>query len=203
MTSVHLLHDYLLSILLPLSILVTTLLMRVYTSSALHSFPSHLERIETAWTLIPALLLITIAIPSLTLLYTESDTLTSSSNSLLFKVTGYQWYWHYDLADHSSLLSYDSFMEPSTLITPMSLRKLEVDLEVSLPYSSLIHYLISSKDVIHNWALPHFSLKIDALPGRVNSQTLSLNSIGKFYGQCSELCGANHRFMPINLVVHY
>lgn len=154
-------------------------------------FPaSYAYQLEYLWGLLPASVLCFLAMPSLFLLYK----LDAVSNPLVTaKVTGHQWYWSYSTGPNCV----DSYMVPEEDLEPGDLRLLEVDNRLILPYGVGCRILISSEDVLHSWAVPSLGLKADAVPGRLNILDLVLLKVGVFYGQCSEICGANHRFMPI------
>ena len=155
------------------------------------------QQIETIWTIIPALILITLALPSLRLLYLL-DELTSPNITL--KVIGHQWYWIYEYSEFPNI-SFDSYIIPSSDLNPGDFRLLEVDNRLVLPIKSEIRVLVSSIDVIHSWTVPSLGVKADAIPGRLNQLTINSSRPGIFYGQCSEICGANHSFIPIILEI--
>ena len=167
----------------------------------------HGAAIEIAWTSIPALILLFIAIPSFALLY-SMDEITQPSVSV--KAIGHQWYWTYEYSDYQTnddtegtfgaeggSIQFDSYMIPTDELTEGQLRLLEVDNRVVLPIEKHVRLLITSADVLHSWAVPSLGVKCDAIPGRLNQTSIFLNREGVFYGQCSELCGVNHGFMPI------
>ena len=155
------------------------------------------QQIETIWTIIPAIILVTLALPSLRLLYLL-DELTAPNITL--KVIGHQWYWSYEYSEFPNIL-FDSFIIPSIDLNPGDFRLLEVDNRLVLPIKSEIRVLVSSIDVIHSWTVPSLGVKADAIPGRLNQLTINSSRPGVFYGQCSEICGANHSFMPIILEI--
>nr|UZH97788.1 cytochrome c oxidase subunit 2 [Meghimatium bilineatum] len=150
------------------------------------------QTLEFLWTILPAGLLVWLALPSLRLLYLLDE---QHQNSYTVKAIGHQWYWSYELANQE--IAFDSYMLPENSLSQGMYRLLEVDKRVLMPYG--IHSLLitTSADVIHAWALPSAGLKVDAVPGRLNSMNMNLNIPGIMYGQCSEICGANHAFMPI------
>jgi len=154
--------------------------------------------IEIAWTVTPSLILMLIAIPSFALLY-STDELVDPSITL--KAIGHQWYWSYEYSDYASSdessILFDSYMIPEDDLELGQLRLLEVDNRVVLPVQTHIRVIITSADVLHSWAVPSLGIKCDAVPGRLNQTSLFLKREGVFFGQCSELCGANHGFMPI------
>jgi len=158
----------------------------------------HGTTIEIAWTITPSIILMFIAVPSFALLY-SMDELTDPS--ITIKAIGHQWYWTYEYSDYSSAddqsIVYDSYMIPEDDLDLGQLRLLEVDNRVVLPINTHIRVIITSADVLHSWAVPSLGVKCDAVPGRLNQISVFLKREGVFYGQCSELCGANHGFMPI------
>ena len=160
---------------------------------------THSNVLEIVWTVIPALFLLSIAVPSFSLLY-SLDELVNPSVTL--KIVGHQWYWSYEYSDYAELasgesLNFDSYMINEDDLTDFSFRLLEVDNRVVLPIFMHIRLLITSSDVLHSWAVPSFGIKVDACPGRLSQVSLFIKRIGVYYGQCSEICGVNHGFMPI------
>ena len=160
-----------------------------------------LERqiIECVWTIIPAIILIQIAIPSLILLYILDESIDSS---ITIKVIGHQWYWSYEYTDFWSIsnnnqIEFDSYIIPSNELEENMFRLLDVDNRTIIPYNINIRILISSADVLHSWTIPSLGVKADAIPGRLNQLKFISQRPGIFFGQCSEICGANHSFMPI------
>jgi len=160
-----------------------------------------LERqiIECIWTIIPAVILIQIAIPSLILLYILDESVDSS---LSIKVVGHQWYWRYEYTDFWAVsekvqLEFDSYMVPRNELEEGMFRLLDVDNRTVIPFNVHVRILISSADVLHAWTVPSLGVKADAVPGRLNQVKFIAQRPGLFYGQCSEICGANHRFIPI------
>lgn len=158
---------------------------------------SHNTTIEIIWTCIPSLILVAIAIPSFGLLYAMDDVIDPE---ITIKAIGHQWYWAYEYSDYHldhNTISFDSYMLPETDLKLGQLRLLEVDNSVVLPMGVYIRVNVSASDVLHCWAVPSLGIKIDAVPHRINSGVLFLQRLGVFYGQCSEICGVNHGFMPI------
>nr|UFI48544.1 cytochrome c oxidase subunit II [Amalda australis] len=151
------------------------------------------QEIETIWTVVPAVILVFLALPSLRLLYLLDEV---GNCSLSVKTIGHQWYWSYEYSDFSSI-EFDSYMIPSDELEPGDFRLLEVDHRMVLPTQTDIRVLVTSADVIHCWAVPSLGVKVDAVPGRLNQLSFFIKYPGVFYGQCSEICGANHSFMPI------
>nr|ASY97965.1 cytochrome c oxidase subunit II [Spilomantis occipitalis] len=151
------------------------------------------QYLEILWTVIPAVVLIFIALPSLRILYLIDE----NNNPLLtLKTIGHQWYWSYEYSDFLDI-EFDSYMIPNNDMYSYNIRLLEVDNRTTLPMNTLTRILITSEDVIHSWTIPSIGVKADATPGRLNQATFWFNRPGIFYGQCSEICGANHSFMPI------
>lgn len=151
------------------------------------------QEIETIWTIIPAVILIFLALPSLRLLYLLDEV---GDCSLTLKRIGHQWYWSYEYSDFLNI-EFDSYILPTEDLSDGDFRLLEVDHRVVLPTETDIRVLVTSADVIHSWAIPSLGVKADAIPGRLNQLSFFIKHPGIFYGQCSEICGANHSFMPI------
>nr|ULC83664.1 cytochrome c oxidase subunit II [Hippotragus equinus] len=188
-------HDHTLMIVFLISSLVLYTISSMLTTKLTHTSTMNAQEVETIWTILPAIILIMIALPSLRILYMMDEI---NNPSLTVKTMGHQWYWSYEYTDYEDL-SFDSYMIPTSELKPGELRLLEVDNRVVLPMEMTIRMLISSEDVLHSWAVPSLGLKTDAIPGRLNQTTLMSTRPGLFYGQCSEICGSNHSFMPIVL----
>nr|QEJ81479.1 cytochrome c oxidase subunit 2 [Luciola sp. FM20] len=186
-------HDHTMMILMMITLIVMHVIMSIMTNKYINRYLLEGQMIELIWTIFPAITLIFIALPSLQLLY-----LLDEMNSPLMSVKsmGHQWYWSYEFSDFKNT-EFDSYMIPSNEQKKMYFRLLEVDNRLTLPTTTQIRMMISSTDVIHSWTIPSSSVKIDATPGRLNQTTLYMNRIGVFFGQCSEICGTNHSFMPI------
>nr|YP_008378881.1 cytochrome c oxidase subunit 2 [Avahi laniger]AGM47375.1 cytochrome c oxidase subunit 2 [Avahi laniger] len=188
-------HDHTLMIVFLISSLVLYIISLMLTTELTHTSTMDAQEVETVWTILPAIILILIALPSLRILYMMDEITTPS---LTLKTMGHQWYWSYEYTDYKDL-SFDSYMIPTSDLKPGELRLLEVDNRVVLPTEMSIRMLISSEDVLHSWTVPSLGVKTDAIPGRLNQATLMTSRPGIYYGQCSEICGANHSFMPIVL----
>nr|YP_009416692.1 cytochrome c oxidase subunit II [Cheirogaleus major]ACJ36173.1 cytochrome oxidase subunit II [Cheirogaleus major]ACJ36174.1 cytochrome oxidase subunit II [Cheirogaleus major]ACJ36175.1 cytochrome oxidase subunit II [Cheirogaleus major]ACJ36176.1 cytochrome oxidase subunit II [Cheirogaleus major]ACJ36177.1 cytochrome oxidase subunit II [Cheirogaleus major] len=188
-------HDHTLMIVFLISSLVLYIISLMLTTELTHTSTMDAQEVETVWTILPAVILILIALPSLRILYMMDEITTPS---LTLKTMGHQWYWSYEYTDYENLC-FDSYMTPSSDLKPGELRLLEVDNRVVLPTEMSIRMLISSEDVLHSWTVPSLGVKTDAIPGRLNQTTLMTSRPGIYYGQCSEICGANHSFMPIVL----
>lgn len=169
---------------------------------------THNKILEIIWTILPSFVLILIAIPSFSLLYAMDEIIDPS---ITLKIIGRQWYWCYEYSDldicldevtqdqmfKNANLEFTSYMIPTDELQLGQLRLLEVDNSVVLPIYTHIRLIITAGDVLHAWAVPSLGIKMDAVPGRLNQASLFIKRPGKFYGQCSELCGINHGFMPI------
>jgi len=154
--------------------------------------------LEIIWTVIPAIILMIIAVPSFTLTYSIDEIVTPD---LTIKIIGHQWYWSYEYDDavliEDEIVEFDSYLVPEEDLQLGQFRLLEVDNRIVLPVNKHIRILLGSTDVIHCWTIPSFGLKLDACPGRLNQTSLYIKREGVYYGQCSEICGINHGFMPI------
>nr|YP_008578365.1 cytochrome c oxidase subunit II [Micronycteris megalotis]CCW28874.1 COX2 [Micronycteris megalotis] len=188
-------HDHTLMIVFLISSLVLYIISSMLTTNLTHTSTMDAQEVETIWTILPAIILITIALPSLRILYMMDEI---NNPSMTIKTMGHQWYWSYEYTDYTDLC-FDSYMIPTPDLKAGELRLLEVDNRVVLPMETTIRMLISSEDVLHSWAVPSLGLKTDAIPGRLNQTTLLATRPGLYYGQCSEICGSNHSFMPIVL----
>lgn len=158
---------------------------------------THNTTIEVVWTIIPSIILVLIAIPSFGLLYAMDDIIDPE---VTVKAIGHQWYWSYEYSDYVSTagqINFDSYMVPEDELSFGQLRLLEVDNSMVLPVGTYIRINITAADVLHSWTVPSIGVKIDAVPHRINSGIIFLQRAGTFYGQCSEICGVNHGFMPI------
>nr|YP_002265590.1 cytochrome c oxidase subunit II [Tetraphalerus bruchi]ACF35123.1 cytochrome c oxidase subunit II [Tetraphalerus bruchi] len=183
-------HDHTLLILITITILVSYMLSSLSTSKLKNRFLLEGQTIEVIWTVLPAITLVFIAMPSLRLLYLLDEI---NNPIITFKTIGHQWYWSYEYSDFKKL-EFDSYMTP---YEKGNFRLLDVDNRVILPLSSQIRVLVTAADVIHSWTVPSLGVKIDSTPGRLNQTNFFMNRPGLFFGQCSEICGANHSFMPI------
>ena len=157
---------------------------------------NHSVFLETVWTLIPCVILIAIAVPSFALVYTIDEIVYPE---VTYKVVGRQWYWTYEYTDiyTGNSHSFDSYLIAENDLTSNQFRLLSVDNELYLPLNTPVRLVITGGDVIHSWAVPSLGVKVDAIPGRLNQVNLNIKYSGMFFGQCSELCGVNHGFMPI------
>nr|YP_010564242.1 cytochrome c oxidase subunit II [Latoia hilarata]UYX62226.1 cytochrome c oxidase subunit II [Latoia hilarata] len=186
-------HDHTLIILIMITILVSYLMINLFFNKLINRFLLEGQMIELIWTILPAIILIFIALPSLRLLYL----LDEINNPLItLKSIGHQWYWSYEYSDFNNI-QFDSYMTPSNELMNYNFRLLDVDNRIILPMNNQIRILVTATDVIHSWTIPSLGVKVDANPGRLNQTNFFINRPGIFFGQCSEICGANHSFMPI------
>ena len=196
-------HSYILMpIITGISILVLFLLLYIafrFNSSRnqVASTTTHNTVVEILWTVIPVVLLISIAIPSFRLLYV-SETIPKAD--LTIKAIGNQWYWSYEYPDYGDIV-FDANMLNDDELSDPKLRLLETDTQIVVPVNKVVKLQITSNDVLHAWTIPAFGVKMDAVPGKLNETWFKANKEGIFYGQCSELCGPRHAFMPINVKV--
>lgn len=193
-------NSFLTIILIIIGIFVCWMIFKVLTFFVLNKNVqkfTHSSLLEIIWTLIPAFILLIIALPSFSLLYSLDEIINPS---ITLKVIGHQWYWSYEYSDttlEEESLNFDSYMLAQNDLTLGAFRLLEVDNRIILPINTHVRILVTSADVLHSWAVPSLGLKIDACPGRLSQSSLFIQREGTFYGQCSEICGINHGFMPI------
>lgn len=185
-------HDLTLIILLIIIIFIIYIIIWFIINNFVNKNILHNQLIEIIWTIIPILILIFIAIPSLKILYLVEEIINPY---ITLKILGHQWYWRYEYSDFKNL-EFDSFII-NNLRQKNIFRLLDVDNRVILPYKINIRGLISSVDVIHSWTLPSLGVKVDAIPGRMNHIYINFERLGLYFGQCSEICGLNHSFIPI------
>nr|YP_009685767.1 cytochrome c oxidase subunit II [Nothobranchius kuhntae]QDU91925.1 cytochrome c oxidase subunit II [Nothobranchius kuhntae] len=186
-------HDHTLMIVFLISTLVLYIIIAMVTTKLTNKFILDSQEIEIIWTLLPAMILILIALPSLRILYLMDEI---SNSHLTIKTIGHQWYWSYEYTDYENI-TFDSYMIPTQDLVPGQFRLLETDHRMIVPIESPTRILVSADDVLHSWAVPSLGIKMDAVPGRLNQTAFIVSRPGVFYGQCSEICGANHSFMPI------
>jgi len=197
-------HDYLMFFLIVIGFFVMWMLYQILknfeenTNFSIINF-THSSPLEFIWTVIPAFVLLLIAIPSFSLLYSLDEIIDPV---ITLKIVGHQWYWSYEYSDYATLrgsesLNFDSYMLSTNDLTVGAFRLLEVDNRIILPIKTHIRLLVTAADVLHSWAVPSFGIKVDACPGRLSQASLFIKRQGVYYGQCSEICGVNHGFMPI------
>lgn len=187
---------YLIIVIIGVTWIQTSVILSSYgqTDKLVYKYNNHGTILEIIWTITPALILIAIAFPSFKLLYLMDSVIDPA---ITIKAIGYQWYWGYEYGDYETPITFDSFMVPTDELEVGQFRLLEVDNRVIIPVDTRIRLVVSSADVIHSFAVPSLGLKIDAIPGRLNMTSFLVDREGTFFGQCSELCGSSHGFMPI------
>lgn len=196
----HYINTYLAFILGGVSYMLARILVRYSKKSKVisHKHLVHGTTLELVWTTLPAVVLLAIAFPSFKLLYLMDEVIDPA---ITIKAIGHQWYWSYEYSDYAdqdgTSINFDSYMVPTSDLELGQFRLLEVDNRVLVPENTHIRVIVTSADVIHSWAIPSLGIKLDALPGRLNQTGFLANRQGTFYGQCSEICGTNHAFMPI------
>jgi len=189
-------HDHSIIIITLIIIFIFYLIINILYNKLINRFLLENHDIELIWTIAPSLILLFIAFPSLQLLYIIEEIINPS---IRLKITGHQWYWSYSYSNFN--INFDSFIIPQENILKNNFRLLDTDSRVIIPYNIYLRILITSNDVIHAWTIPSLGLKIDAVPGRLNQLLIIINRPGIFYGQCSEICGTNHRFIPISIEI--
>lgn len=191
-------HDYIIVLLVGIIFVVTSISVSLVLNPGLDKYLSESHLLEFFWTVLPMVILLIMAFPSLYLLYLTEDTVLRGA---IIKVIGHQWYWEYQ---YTNVLSdrvvksaeYNSYMLTDTGVSSL-FRNLDVDNRLVIPTAVSSLVMVTSADVLHSWTVPSLGVKVDAVPGRLNYLTLSPTSSGVYYGQCSELCGSNHSFIPI------
>ena len=178
-------HDHTLLILVIVTVIVAYIITILFFNNYINRFLLHGQIIEIIWTILPAIILIFIALPSIRILYLLDEV---NNPSITLKAIGHQWYWKYE---------YYSYIIRTNELNDYNFRLLEVDNRVVLPINSQIRIIVTAADVIHSWTVPALGVKIDGTPGRLNQSNFYINRPGLYFGQCSEICGANHRFIPI------
>nr|YP_010580816.1 cytochrome c oxidase subunit II [Coralliophila richardi]UZT26949.1 cytochrome c oxidase subunit II [Coralliophila richardi] len=186
-------HDHAMMILVMITSLVGYAAFSLIMSKSTCRSLSEGQTVETIWTTVPAMILVFLALPSLRLLYLLDEV---GNCNISVKTIGHQWYWSYEYSDFLNV-EFDSYMIPMNELNSGDFRLLEVDHRMVLPTQTDIRVLVTSADVIHSWTVPSLGVKVDGVPGRLNQLGFLIKVPGVFYGQCSEICGANHSFMPI------
>nr|YP_011010227.1 cytochrome c oxidase subunit 2 [Halobates sobrinus]WPW46816.1 cytochrome c oxidase subunit 2 [Halobates sobrinus]WPW46842.1 cytochrome c oxidase subunit 2 [Halobates sobrinus] len=188
-------HDSTMIILIMITTLIAWIMFKMLFNKMINRFMMENQMIEIIWTVIPAMILILIALPSLRILYMMDET---KNPTLTIKAIGHQWYWSYEYSDFKNI-EFESYMKPTSEIEMNEFRLLETDNRITLPMNNQIRIIVTATDVLHSWTIPSLGIKIDAIPGRLNQGSMFINRPGIMYGQCSEICGANHSFMPITI----
>nr|ATD52975.1 cytochrome c oxidase subunit II [Exitianus sp. EMHAU-2015-Zz05232005] len=195
MEQLILFHDHTMMILVMITTTVLYMMLSMMTSKLNNRLLLEGQMIELIWTIMPAVLLVLIAMPSLKILYLLDE---MNNPMITLKAIGHQWFWSYEYSDFKKI-EFESYMKQTNMMENNEFRLLEVDNRISMPYNVKSRILVTSYDVIHSWTIPALGIKIDGAPGRINQGNIFLTRPGVFYGQCSEICGANHSFMPITI----
>nr|YP_004733097.1 cytochrome c oxidase subunit II [Nerodia sipedon]AEH59653.1 cytochrome c oxidase subunit II [Nerodia sipedon] len=194
MEEVVFLHDHVLLLTCLMSLVIMMFALTATTTTLTHNDPTEeVEQLEAAWTAAPIMILILTALPSVRSLYLMEEVFDPY---LTIKATGHQWYWNYEYSDETQI-SFDSYMIQTEDLQSGSPRLLEVDHRMTMPANLQARIIVTAEDVLHSWAVPSLGVKVDAVPGRLNQIPLATSRTGVYFGQCSEICGANHSFMPI------
>nr|YP_009459950.1 cytochrome c oxidase subunit II [Vipera berus]YP_010263858.1 cytochrome c oxidase subunit II [Echis carinatus]YP_010263871.1 cytochrome c oxidase subunit II [Echis coloratus]YP_010384460.1 cytochrome c oxidase subunit II [Echis omanensis]AUT77194.1 cytochrome c oxidase subunit II [Vipera berus]QHI42772.1 cytochrome c oxidase subunit II [Vipera berus]QHI42823.1 cytochrome c oxidase subunit II [Vipera berus]UGW52619.1 cytochrome c oxidase subunit II [Echis carinatus]UGW52632.1 cytochrome c len=194
MEEVVFLHDHVLLLTCLMTLVILMFTITATSTTLTHNDPSEeVEQLEAAWTAAPIMILILTALPSVRSLYLMEEVFDPY---LTIKATGHQWYWNYEYSDETHI-SFDSYMLQTQDLKKGSPRLLEVDHRMVMPAGLQTRIVVTAEDVLHSWAIPSLGVKVDAVPGRLNQVPLATSRTGIFFGQCSEICGANHSFMPI------
>jgi len=195
MTELDALHDYIMVVVVAISYLLVVALYRIFVSNLFWASYGGSQMLEFVWTVVPAVILLCLAVPSLRFLYVLDEGV--GDHSFRIKVVGHQWYWSYEYMDLDGL-SYDSYMlQPGDLSS--GFRVLDTDMRLVIPYGVRGRVFVTAADVLHSWAVPSLGVKVDATPGRLGQVYLWSARPGVAYGQCSEICGSNHSTMPIRV----
>jgi len=202
MQEINWFHNFLLVITAAIVILVTGLLAYIFVRFNARANPepsktSHNTLLEVVWTIVPVIILVIIAVPSFRLLYLQRDI---PDADVTIKAIGNQWYWSYEYPGAGDV-SFDSVVIEDEDLKPGQPRLLSVDEQVVVPVNKVVRVIVTASDVIHSFAVPAFGIKIDAVPGRLNETWFKVRKTGVYYGQCSEMCGVRHAFMPISVKV--
>nr|YP_009692493.1 cytochrome c oxidase subunit II [Limnogonus intermedius]QEH58918.1 cytochrome c oxidase subunit II [Limnogonus intermedius] len=188
-------HDNTMIILIMITVMILWIMIKMIFNKNINRYMMENQMIEIIWTVIPALILVLIALPSLKILYMMDEI---KSPTITIKAIGHQWYWSYEYSDFKNI-EFESYMKPTNEIEKNEFRLLETDNRIILPMNNQIRILVTATDVLHSWTIPSLGIKIDAIPGRLNQGSIFINRPSIMYGQCSEICGANHSFMPITM----
>nr|YP_010963629.1 cytochrome c oxidase subunit II [Tribulocentrus zhenbaensis]WKZ08112.1 cytochrome c oxidase subunit II [Tribulocentrus zhenbaensis] len=195
MEQLILFHDHAMMIVMMITVMVGYVIVTIFMNKMTSRLMLENQTIELIWTLMPAITLIFIAMPSLRILYLIEE---SMKPMMTIKVIGHQWYWSYEYSDFNEI-EFESYMKPLNNLKLSDFRLLDTDNRMIIPFNMMIRILTSSSDVIHSWAIPSAGIKIDASPGRINQGNMIISRPGIYFGQCSEICGSNHSFMPISI----
>lgn len=184
-------HDHIIIILLIITILIIYIIIKIISNKIINKILFHGQIIESIWTILPIIVLIIITTPSIKIIYIIEEIINPQ---ITVKSIGHQWYWSYEYSDFNKI-EFDSFIIQENRIN--QIRLIDVDNRLIIPINTQIRIIVTSNDVIHSWTIPSIGIKIDAIPGRINQSIISIIRPGLFIGQCSEICGTNHSFIPI------
>nr|UTN43060.1 cytochrome c oxidase subunit 2 [Goniodes ortygis] len=198
MTHITQFHDHVMVVVIMIVSVVSYIYSVIFSQPCFGRFLKSNEGLETLWTIFPCVVLGSLAAPSLSTLYLSDEV---SNPQITVKVIGHQWYWSYELEDMSGTTPFDSYMVPTSDLGKGDFRLLEVDKSLPIPLLKESRMIVTSSDVIHSWTIPSLGVKVDAVPGRLNQLSLFPIRVGIVYGQCSEICGAMHSFMPIRVEI--
>nr|YP_010713411.1 cytochrome c oxidase subunit II [Dinobdella ferox]WDA96086.1 cytochrome c oxidase subunit II [Dinobdella ferox] len=195
MVNITYFHDHMLLVMLLVLTVIGYILLVLCFSNFTNRYILEAQEIETIWTITPAIILVLMAIPSIYILYLSDEVYDPL---ITIKCIGHQWYWSYQYGDFNDI-NFDSYMVPSEELKLGDYRLLDVDNRIVVPMNQEFRVIVTAMDVIHSWTIPSLGIKLDAIPGRLNQSSITISNPGLYYGQCSEICGANHSFMPICL----
>nr|WSP02049.1 cytochrome c oxidase subunit II [Iassus latus] len=183
-------HDHTMMVIMIITMMVMYTMYYMTVNKMTNIFMTQAQMIELFWTILPALFLILVAMPSIRILYLIEEI---SQPMMTIKTIGHQWFWSYEYSDLKKI-EFESYMKP---ISMKSIRMMETDNRLVLPFKTKMRLITTSEDVIHSWTIQSLGIKVDSMPGRINQSSIYMSRPGMFFGQCSEICGANHSFMPI------
>nr|YP_010937202.1 cytochrome c oxidase subunit II [Iassus lateralis]WIW75745.1 cytochrome c oxidase subunit II [Iassus lateralis]WKW94145.1 cytochrome c oxidase subunit II [Iassus lateralis]WLN32150.1 cytochrome c oxidase subunit II [Iassus lateralis] len=183
-------HDHTMMVIMIITMMVMYTMFYMMINKMTNIFMTQAQMIELFWTILPALFLILVALPSIRILYLIEEI---SQPMMTIKTIGHQWFWSYEYSDLKKI-EFESYMKPTSLKT---IRMMETDNRLILPFKTKMRLITTSEDVIHSWTIQSLGIKVDSMPGRINQSSIYMSRPGMYFGQCSEICGANHSFMPI------
>nr|YP_010885453.1 cytochrome c oxidase subunit II [Tenguna kuankuoshuiensis]WJE88874.1 cytochrome c oxidase subunit 2 [Tenguna kuankuoshuiensis] len=186
-------HDHTMMFLISITMTVTMMMVSTMKNKLNNNTILENQSLETIWTIIPAIILVFIAMPSIKILYLMEELVNPW---ITIKIIGHQWYWSYEYSDMNKK-EFESYMKNKS--EKNNFRLIEVDNRMVMPFSTQMRMIITSMDVIHSWTIPATGIKMDAIPGRLNQVSMMVKNPGLYFGQCSEICGTNHSFMPITI----
>uniref|UniRef100_A0AAU8BS95 Cytochrome c oxidase subunit 2 n=1 Tax=Tenguna medogensis TaxID=3229002 RepID=A0AAU8BS95_9HEMI len=186
-------HDHTMMFLISITMTVSLMMMSTMKNKLINNTMLENQLLETIWTILPAIILVFIAMPSIKILYLMEELVNPW---ITIKIIGHQWYWSYEYSDMNKK-EFESYMKNDK--ETKNFRLIEVDNRMTMPFSTQMRMIVTSMDVIHSWTIPATGVKMDAVPGRLNQISMMVKNTGLYFGQCSEICGTNHSFMPITI----